>query len=87
MGVWPESTGLYPNVVVRAAVTCRSRQWRRMKLRAAALNRGEGLRVFPVCVAVWVAGVDHRSKVVYCSVKCRRRAWIARNEVFGQASG
>lgn len=69
---------------------CRFRQWRRLRrvrLRAAALERGQGLRVCPVCSAEWVAGVDHRSNAVYCSAKCRRRAWAARNEAFGQASG
>lgn len=84
---------LSPDAGLRAVFcsgVCRSRQWRRLrrvKLRAAALERDEGRRVCPVCGAVWVAGVDHRRNAVYCSPRCRRRAWAARKEPFAQASG
>ncbi|MEU9273063.1 hypothetical protein AB0E04_47990 [Streptomyces sp. NPDC048251] len=62
-----------------------------MRLRTAALERDEGRRVCPVCGAVWVAGVDHRSNAVYCSPRCRRRAWAVnrikkiKRQLYGRA--
>lgn len=80
---------LRPEAVPRAVYCsglCRSRHWRRVRrirLRVAALQQGEGRRV---CGVEWVAGVDRRSNAVYCSPLCRKRAWRRRKEAFAQAS-
>jgi hypothetical protein len=73
-------------------VICRSRHWRRILQRAvyAGLQviKGEYLgaqALYPVCgVSV---SVRRRTDSVYCSPKCRTRAWMMRREATGADGG
>jgi hypothetical protein len=68
---------------------CRSRQWRRerrLRQRLAAVRDGTGEVECPECGARWVAGVDRRSDAVFCSPRCKVRAWRRRAEPFGDQS-
>lgn len=58
---------------------CRARHWRwaqRSRSRICAM-RGEGqLRArCAECDSTWVVGLEHRAGTIYCSHRCRTRAW------------
>jgi hypothetical protein len=68
---------------------CRARQWRtdrQVRKRLAAVQSGVGEAECPECGARWVASVDRRSTALFCSGRCRVRAWRRRKETFGERS-
>jgi len=74
---------------VYCSSACRARQWRtdrRLRKRLAAVRGGAGEAECPECGARWVVGVDRRSNALYCSKRCKVRAWRRRNEPFGERS-
>lgn len=80
--------GARPDAVF-CSTTCRSRQWRverRLRRRLAAVQSGVGEGKCRECGARWVAGVDRRFAAVYCSPKCKVRAWRRRNDPFADRS-
>ncbi|RKN35879.1 hypothetical protein D7294_30710 [Streptomyces hoynatensis] len=68
---------------------CRARHWRmvrRTKARVAVIRSGpDGEAVCPVCGTPWAAGVERRADAVYCSPRCRTRAWRDR-QAFAEPS-
>ncbi|TXL83399.1 hypothetical protein EW053_37255 [Streptomyces sp. IB2014 016-6] len=74
---------------VFCSAACRSRQWRadrRLRKRLAAVQGGAGEVECPECGHRWVAGVDRRSDALFCSARCKVRAWRRRKETFGERS-
>lgn len=57
-----------------------------MRKRLAAVQAGVGEAECPECGARWVVGVDRRSDALYCSTRCKVRAWRRRREPFGERS-
>jgi hypothetical protein len=64
---------------VYCSAACRARHWRwvqssRSRVRAI---RGTGVAraSCPECGSTWVVGFDRRANAVYCSHRCRTRAW------------
>ncbi len=45
--------------------------------RVAAMRRGDEV-VCPVCGRGWTVGVERRRSAVFCSPRCRTRAWRAK---------
>ncbi|QDA10379.1 hypothetical protein FMM49_01210 (plasmid) [Streptomyces rimosus subsp. rimosus] len=80
--------GARPQAVYCSAA-CRARQWRTersLRKRAAAVRDRGCQRTCPQCGTTWVAGVDRRLSAVFCSPRCRTRAWRQRREGFAQPS-
>ncbi|KLO50442.1 hypothetical protein ABW05_01845 [Mycolicibacterium senegalense] len=61
------------------SAACRARHWRwtqRTRTRVRTMRGVSAARaVCPVCGQDWIVGIEHRSSAIYCSHRCRTRAW------------
>lgn len=71
---------------VYCCTSCRARHWRWVRRSRALvpviLDPSPAVRVCcPECGTAWTAGVEHQAGAIFCSPKCRTRAWRRRKAV------
>lgn len=61
------------------SAACRARHWRwtrSARVRVRALRAADTPRArCPECGSAWVVGLERRAGAIYCSHRCRTRAW------------